>query len=125
MFNLDASFQLGECLLVLLLAFALQLHLAPYMPPSAFESVLAAHAKAALGGSRLHARLHATLLGVEARGRKPTHLNVMAAVRACRAGPSADSAWADAYVPSMTSESWSASNSGRAARPPLASAAVS
>jgi hypothetical protein len=26
-------------------------------------------------------------------------------VRACRAGPSADSAWADAYVPSMTSES--------------------
>ena len=26
-------------------------------------------------------------------------------VRACRAGPSADRAWADAYVPSMTSES--------------------
>ena len=26
-------------------------------------------------------------------------------VRACRAGPSADSAWADAYVPSMTSAS--------------------
>jgi hypothetical protein len=48
-----------------------------------------------------------------------------ATVRACRAGPSAESAWADAYVPSMTSESWSASNSGRAVRPPLASAAVS
>jgi hypothetical protein len=48
-----------------------------------------------------------------------------ATVRACRAGPSADSAWADAYVPSITSDSWSASSSGRAARPPLASAAVS
>ena len=48
-----------------------------------------------------------------------------AVARACLAGPSADSAWADAYVPSMTSESWSASSSGRAARPPLASAAVS
>ena len=48
-----------------------------------------------------------------------------ATVRACRAGPPAESAWADAYVPSMTSESWSASNSGRAVRPPLASAAVS
>ena len=48
-----------------------------------------------------------------------------ATVRACRAGPSAESAWADAYVPSMTIESWSASNSGRAVRPPLASAAVS
>ena len=47
-----------------------------------------------------------------------------ATVRACLAGPSAESAWADAYVPSMTSESWSASNPGRAVRPPLASAAV-
>ncbi len=46
-------------------------------------------------------------------------------VRACRAGPSADSAWAEAYVPSMISESWSASSPGRAARPPLARLAVS
>jgi len=48
-----------------------------------------------------------------------------ATVRACRAGPSADSAWADAYVPSMTKDSWSASSSGRVVRPPLARAAVS
>src|SRR5690242_18558633 len=48
-----------------------------------------------------------------------------ATVRACRAGPSADSAWADAYVPSMTSESWSASNPVLAARPSPASVAVS
>jgi hypothetical protein len=45
-----------------------------------------------------------------------------ATVRACLAGPSAASAWADAYVPSMTSESWSASNSDL---PSPASAAVS
>jgi hypothetical protein len=48
-----------------------------------------------------------------------------ATVRACRAGPPAESAWADAYVPSMISESWSASSSGRVVRPPLARAAVS
>ena len=48
-----------------------------------------------------------------------------ATARACRAGPSAESAWADAYVPSMTSESWSASSPGRAARPSPASVAVS
>ncbi len=45
-----------------------------------------------------------------------------ATVRACLAGPSAVSAWADAYVPSMTSESWSASSP---ARPSSARVAVS
>ena len=48
-----------------------------------------------------------------------------ARVRAGRAGPAADSARAEAYVPSMISESWSASSSGRAAQPPLARSAVS
>jgi hypothetical protein len=48
-----------------------------------------------------------------------------ATVRACLAGPSAASAWADAYVPSMTSESWSASSAGRVVRRLLARAAVS
>jgi hypothetical protein len=46
-------------------------------------------------------------------------------VRACRAGPSAVSAWAEAYTPSMITESWSATSSGRATRPPLANSAVS
>ena len=48
-----------------------------------------------------------------------------ATVRTCLAGPSAANAWADAYVPSMTSESWSASSSGRTARPSPARVAVS
>jgi hypothetical protein len=47
-----------------------------------------------------------------------------ARVRACRAGPAADSAWAEAYVPSMISESWSAGSSGRAVQPPLARSAA-
>jgi hypothetical protein len=51
-----------------------------------------------------------------------TTRSASASGRACLAGPSAVSAWADAYTPSMISESWSAS---RSARPPLASAAVS
>jgi hypothetical protein len=48
-----------------------------------------------------------------------------ARVRACRAGPAADSACAEAYVPSMISESWSASSSARAAQPPLVTSPVS
>ena len=51
-----------------------------------------------------------------------TSRSASASGRACLAGPSAVSAWADAYTPSMISESWSAS---RSARPLLASAAVS
>jgi hypothetical protein len=51
-----------------------------------------------------------------------TSSSASASGRACLAGPSAVSAWADAYTPSMISESWSAS---RSARPPLTSAAVS
>jgi len=58
-------------------------------------------------------------------GHQLTSRSDSARVRARRAGPAADSAWAEAYVPSMISESWSASSSGRAARPPLLSSPVS
>ena len=40
-----------------------------------------------------------------------------ATVRACRAGPLADSAWAEVHVPSMISDSWSATSSARIVRP--------
>jgi len=40
-----------------------------------------------------------------------------ATVHACLAGPAADSAWAEAYVPPMISDSWSASGPARAPRP--------
>jgi hypothetical protein len=39
-------------------------------------------------------------------------------VRACRPGPVAVSAWAEAYTPSMITESWSASSSEWSPRPP-------
>jgi hypothetical protein len=58
-------------------------------------------------------------------GRQLTSRTDSASSRAHRAGPAADSAWADAYVPSMISDSWSASTSGQAARPPLAKSALS
>ena len=48
-----------------------------------------------------------------------------ATARACLAGSSAVSAWADAHVPSMTSDSWPASSSARMAGPPLPRAAAS
>src|SRR5262249_2491602 len=56
---------------------------------------------------------------------QPASRSASATARACRAGRPAVSAWADAYVPSMTRDSWSASSSGRVVRPPLARAAVS
>src|SRR3984893_15546021 len=46
-------------------------------------------------------------------GHQLTSRSDSARARAHRAGPVADSAWAEAYVPSMVSESWSASSSGR------------
>ena len=58
-------------------------------------------------------------------GHQFTSRSDSARIRVCRAGPAADSAWAEAYVPAMISESWSASSSGWVARPPLAKSAVS
>jgi len=58
-------------------------------------------------------------------GHQLTSRSDSATARACRAGPAADSACAQAYVPAMITESWSASGSGWAARPPLVRSAVS
>jgi hypothetical protein len=58
-------------------------------------------------------------------GHQLTSRSDSATARACRAGPAAESACAEAYVPSMISESWSASSSVRAIRPPLVGSAVS
>jgi len=78
------------------------------------------------GHARAHgpARAHAAQLTTDLC-HQLTSRSDSAAARACLARPSADSAWAEAYVPSMTSDSWSVTSSGRAARPLLASAAVS
>ena len=75
---------------------------------------------------QVHARPHGPAVQVTTDvGRQLTSRSDSARVRARRAGPAADSAWAQAYVPSMISESWSASSSGRILGPPLARSAVS
>jgi hypothetical protein len=93
--------------------------------------VMMVAAAPAHGGARAHgAASHDTGRPSGARlaadgCRQPASRSDSATARACRAGPAAVSAWADAYVPSMTRDSWSASSSGRVVRPPLARAAVS
>jgi hypothetical protein len=69
MFSRNPAFQMAFCLLVLFLAYALQVRYRPYMPASEFEEVLddaAARAK----HSALFAILRARIIGVEAATRK-------------------------------------------------------
>jgi hypothetical protein len=69
MFSRNPAFQMAFCLLVLFLAYALQVRYRPYMPTSEFEEVLddaAARAK----HSPLFAVLRARIIGVEAATRK-------------------------------------------------------
>jgi hypothetical protein len=76
MFQRNSSFQMSACLLVLFLAYALQVRFLPYMSPGDHESVLKQHADACFS-SRVHARLRATLHGVETRGRKRARSNLL------------------------------------------------
>jgi hypothetical protein len=74
--NHNPAFQLAAVLLVLLAALGLHLSVAPYMSPSRWEGVLEAHAAAAFS-SATHARLRASIAGIESRGRKRTHRNLL------------------------------------------------
>ena len=62
------------------------------------------------GHARAHgpARAHAVQLTTDLCHQLTSRTD-SATVRACLAWPSADGAWAEAYVPSPTSDSWSAS----------------
>jgi len=75
-FNRNASFQMAACLLVMFLAYALQVRYTPYMSPSEFEDVLRQH-EANRFQSQLHAVLHARLAEVTSRGRKRVHRNLL------------------------------------------------
>lgn len=78
--NRSGSFQMAAALLVLFIAYALQVRFAPYMSPSDYEATLKAHDAAAdSGNSAVHARLRATLQYIESRGRKKTHRNILRA----------------------------------------------
>jgi hypothetical protein len=72
-----------------------------------------------------HAATQAATQAAAGPGRQVTLRTDSTMVRACRTGPSAVSAWAQAYTPSMITQSWSASSSDTSVRPPLANPAVS
>ena len=75
-FNHNASFQMAACLMVLMCAYGLQVRNAPYLSPANHELVLRSHAESSFT-SAIHARIRASIAGVESRGRKKTHRNLM------------------------------------------------
>ena len=76
MFNRDASFQMAACLMVLVVAYGVQLRNSPYMSPGTYETVLRQHAEASFT-SAIHARIRASIAGIESRGRKKMHRNLL------------------------------------------------
>jgi hypothetical protein len=76
MFRQNSAFQLAAALLVMFLAYAAQVRFQPYMSPSEREAVLKEHLELSYT-SPLHARLRAILAGIESRGRKKTHRNIL------------------------------------------------
>ncbi len=78
MFRTNPHFQLAASLLIMFLAYALQVKNQPYMSPSQFENVLHKHTIAAVT-SPLHQRLKLTLASIESRGHKRVRRNVLTA----------------------------------------------
>jgi len=76
LFNGNSAYQMAACLIVLMCAYGLQLHVAPYLSSANADAVLRSHAESSFT-SPLHARLRASIAGVEARGRKRTLRNVV------------------------------------------------
>jgi len=76
LFNRNGAFQMAACLLVMFLAYALQVRYTPYMSPSDCDDVLRDHETSRFQ-SKVHAVLHARLAEVSARGRKRVHKNLL------------------------------------------------
>ena len=75
-FNQSSAFQMAACLLVMFCAYSLQMRFTPYMSPSDFDAVLKSHTERAFS-SALHARLRASIMNVETRGRKRMRRNLL------------------------------------------------
>jgi len=69
-FNTNQNFQMAAMLLVLFLAYAMQVRFFPYMGPKNFDEVLKQHEEAVRQCNPLHLRLAATLSGIQARGKR-------------------------------------------------------
>jgi len=76
LFDHSASFQMAAVLLVLMVAYGLHVRNAPYMSPANAEAVLRAHAESSFT-SAVHARIRASIAGIESRGRKKTRHNLL------------------------------------------------
>jgi hypothetical protein len=89
LFNRNATFQMAACLLVMFCAYGLHLACRPYMSPSEYDDVLRDHMEKSFT-SVLHAKLRASIVSVESRGRKKVRRNRMTpegrwtALRCCR-----------------------------------------
>jgi len=76
LFNRNSTFQMAACLLVMFCAYGLHLACRPYMSPSEYEDMVRDHMEKSLT-SVLHAKLRASIVSVEARGRKKVRRNLM------------------------------------------------
>jgi hypothetical protein len=75
-FNANAVYQMASSAIVLVVAYGLQLKFSPYMNPGDYEVILREH-QAAVFTSALHARLQASIAGIESRGKKRVHKNLL------------------------------------------------
>ena len=75
-FNHNASFQMAAILVVLLCAYGLHLRNLPYLSAANHESVLRQHVESSYT-SPIHARIRASIAGIESRGRKRTRRNLI------------------------------------------------
>lgn len=70
MFNKNPGFQLAMALLVMFVAYALQVKFSPFMSPSDHQAVLREHAMNVKAGSTLAIQLNAQIQDILARGKK-------------------------------------------------------
>lgn len=72
----NPAFQLAAALLVMFCAYAAQVKFYPYMSPGDMEEVIKDHERRAFT-SALHARLRATIAGIQTRGRRRVKKNLL------------------------------------------------
>jgi hypothetical protein len=75
-FNANGTYQMAICALVLMIAYGLQTTFNPYLCSSNNDEVIRLHSLSVFT-SALHARLDASIKGIESQGRKRGHKNVL------------------------------------------------
>ena len=75
-FNRNAAFQMAACLLIIFLAYSVQVQVRPYMSVGEFEGVLKAHETAA-ATDMVHARIKVAISDIAAQGKKRVTKNLL------------------------------------------------